>query len=51
MEPSQLSGYVITLGQHLLEDGMNIILPQANNSSSEGGNPSSRDKKIAGGRK
>lgn len=28
LEPSQISGYVVTLGHHLLEDGTNIILPQ-----------------------
>jgi len=28
LEPSELSGYVVVLGQHLLEDGTGIILPQ-----------------------
>ena len=28
MEPADLSGYVVTLGQHLLQDGMGIILPE-----------------------
>ena len=27
LEPSAISGYVVTLGHHLLEDGANIILP------------------------
>jgi len=27
VEPAQLSGYVVTLGHHLLEDGTPIILP------------------------
>jgi RND family efflux transporter MFP subunit len=28
LEPSPMSGYVVTLGHHLLEDGTTIILPQ-----------------------
>jgi RND family efflux transporter MFP subunit len=28
MEPADLSGYVVTLGQHLLQDGMGIILSE-----------------------
>lgn len=28
LEPDGLSGYVVTLGQHLLQDGMSIILPE-----------------------
>jgi RND family efflux transporter MFP subunit len=28
LEPENLSGYVVTLGQHLLQDGMTIILPE-----------------------
>ncbi|HPU93967.1 MAG TPA: efflux RND transporter periplasmic adaptor subunit [Candidatus Saccharicenans sp.] len=28
LEPADLSGYVVTLGQHLLQDGMGIILPE-----------------------
>ncbi|MGB7296967.1 MAG: efflux RND transporter periplasmic adaptor subunit [Candidatus Aminicenantales bacterium] len=27
LEPSDISGYAVVLGQHLLQDGMNIILP------------------------
>jgi RND family efflux transporter MFP subunit len=30
LEPSGLSGYAVVLGQHLLEDGMGIILPERN---------------------
>jgi RND family efflux transporter MFP subunit len=30
-EPEGLTGNVVTLGQHLLEDGVGIIIPQANN--------------------
>jgi RND family efflux transporter MFP subunit len=29
LEPADLSGYAVVLGQHLLQDGMNIILPQS----------------------
>ncbi|MGQ9801668.1 MAG: efflux RND transporter periplasmic adaptor subunit [Candidatus Saccharicenans sp.] len=29
LDPSDLEGYVVTLGQHLLQDGMGIILPEA----------------------
>ncbi len=29
LEPADISGYVVVLGQHLLQDGMTIILPQA----------------------
>lgn len=28
LEPSNISGYVVVLGQHLLQDGMGIILPE-----------------------
>lgn len=28
LEPADLSGYTVILGQHLLQDGMNIILPE-----------------------
>lgn len=28
VEPDNLSGYVVTLGQHLLQDGMTILLPE-----------------------
>ncbi len=40
-EPTSLSGYVVTLGQHLLQDGMTIILPEAN-AQSGGGSPSGK---------
>jgi RND family efflux transporter MFP subunit len=30
LEPSDISGYAVVLGQHLLEDGMGIILPERN---------------------
>jgi RND family efflux transporter MFP subunit len=29
IEPTMISGYVVTLGQHLLEDGVGIILPSS----------------------
>ncbi len=29
VEPADLSGFVVTLGHHLLQDGMTIILPEA----------------------
>ena len=29
LEPADLSGYAIVLGQHLLQDGMSIILPES----------------------
>lgn len=37
LEPADLSGYAVVLGQHLLQDGMNIILPErvGNGTSSE----------------
>jgi len=28
VEPADISGYAVVLGQHLLQDGMNIILPE-----------------------
>ena len=28
LEPADISGYAVVLGQHLLQDGMNIILPE-----------------------
>lgn len=30
VEPADISGFVVTLGHHLLQDGMTIILPEAN---------------------
>ncbi len=35
LEPDDLSGYVVTLGQHLLQDGMSIILPEDRAQSGE----------------
>jgi RND family efflux transporter MFP subunit len=35
LEPSSISGYVVTLGHHLLEDGTTIILPRNAPPSSE----------------
>ena len=35
LEPSSISGYVVTLGHHLLEDGMTIVLPQNSPLTSE----------------
>ena len=29
LEPADLSGYAVVLGQHLLQDGMSIILPES----------------------
>lgn len=29
LDPADLSGYTVILGQHLLQDGMNIILPES----------------------
>jgi RND family efflux transporter MFP subunit len=44
IEPADISGYVVTLGQHLLQDGMNIILPESGkklDSTRKAGKPSS----------
>ena len=38
VDPAGLTGRVVTLGQHLLEDGVGLILPQAN-----GGGPPAPD--------
>ncbi len=35
LEPSRLSGFVVVLGQHLLEDGVGIILPQDNTATAQ----------------
>lgn len=35
LEPSSISGYVVTLGHHLLEDGTTIILPRSASPPSE----------------
>lgn len=43
IEPANISGYVVTLGQHLLQDGMNIILPESGKkpeSAQKAGRPS-----------
>jgi RND family efflux transporter MFP subunit len=42
LEPALSSGYVVTLGHHLLEDGTTIILPQNAPSSSEAGGETSQ---------
>ncbi|MDD8019587.1 MAG: efflux RND transporter periplasmic adaptor subunit [Acidobacteriota bacterium] len=44
IEPSDLSGFVVTLGQHLLQNGMGIILPETGvqADSSQSGNEFSR---------
>jgi len=56
LEPSQISGHVVTLGHHLLEDGVNIILPQNIPSSSKvnaqaPGEPSTSEKNSSGGKR
>lgn len=43
LEPADLSGFVVFLGQHLLQDGMGIILPETgeqSDSHQEEGKPS-----------
>lgn len=55
LEPSSISGYVVTLGHHLLEDGANIILPRNAPISSEvkaevPQKQTRRDKNPSGGR-
>lgn len=49
VEPSGLSGEVVTLGQHLLEEGVGIILPQAAVAAAAGKGPAG--KPAAGGDK
>ena len=54
LEPSQISGYVVTLGHHLLEDGSSIILPRNIPSASEAnidasGKPNTSEKNSSGG--
>jgi len=39
LEPADLSGYAVVLGQHLLQDGMNIILPERMSGSDSGQQP------------
>ena len=55
LEPSPLSGFVVTLGHHLLEDGGNIVLPQTAPLSSDGDTkvskkPDQGEKKAPGGK-
>lgn len=40
LEPTDLSGYAVVLGQHLLQDGMNIILPERMSGPASGQQPS-----------
>ncbi len=39
LEPADLSGYAVVLGQHLLQDGMNIILPERSSALPSGNRP------------
>ncbi|MBN2409921.1 MAG: efflux RND transporter periplasmic adaptor subunit [Candidatus Aminicenantes bacterium] len=39
IEPADLSGYAVVLGQHLLQDGMNIILPERMSGPASGRQP------------
>jgi RND family efflux transporter MFP subunit len=39
LEPADISGYAVVLGQHLLQDGMNIILPERMSSPVSGQPP------------
>jgi RND family efflux transporter MFP subunit len=41
LEPTDISGYAVVLGQHLLEDGMGIILPESQ-SAQAGGAPAGK---------
>lgn len=47
LEPSDINGYVVTLGQHLLQDGMGIILPEKREETPQkkGGFPGQRGRK------
>ncbi len=47
LEPADLSGFVVTLGQHLLQDGMGIILPETGEQSDS---PQKEGKPSAPGR-
>lgn len=56
LEPSAISGYVVTLGHHLLEDGASIILPRDTAPSSDANSkvskkPARSDEKSPGGKK
>jgi RND family efflux transporter MFP subunit len=55
LQPSSISGYVVTLGQHLLEDGMSLILSPdvpvlSENSTETPGKPQEGKKDSPGGR-
>jgi RND family efflux transporter MFP subunit len=39
LEPADLSGYAVVLGQHLLQDGMSIILPERGSGPASAGPP------------
>ncbi len=39
LDPADLSGYAVVLGQHLLQDGMNIILPESISGQDSGRTP------------
>jgi RND family efflux transporter MFP subunit len=39
LDPADLSGYAVVLGQHLLQDGMNIILPERMSGQASGRTP------------
>jgi multidrug efflux pump subunit AcrA (membrane-fusion protein) len=39
LDPADLSGYAVVLGQHLLQDGMNIILPERMSGQASGQPP------------
>jgi RND family efflux transporter MFP subunit len=43
LEPSPMSGYVVTLGHHLLEDGTTIVLPQGAPDSTDTGQEAARN--------
>jgi len=47
LEP-ELSGLVVTLGQHLLAEGSPVILPETGKSESSGGNPRQTSRREAG---
>jgi RND family efflux transporter MFP subunit len=39
LDPADISGYAVVLGQHLLQDGMNIILPESVSGQASGNTP------------
>lgn len=57
LEPALTSGYVVTLGQHLLEDGMNLVLPadgpvpSGNGAAASTKIPSAKKKDTPGGKR